>query len=217
MTGSNHTSLSDLSRAVVILSAEGACAITRELLASGVAPADILNQGLIPGMDEIGRRFRLKEYFVPEVLVAARAMSQAMEILQPELVAAGVKPCGRVVIGTVQGDIHDIGKNLVRMMLEGGGFEVVDLGVDIPPERFVEAAREGVDAVCMSALLTTTLRGMRNTVDALEEAGIRDRLIVMAGGAPLTPQEAHRQGADGYAADAALAVAELKRLLSPKS
>ncbi|MGQ9599672.1 MAG: corrinoid protein [Anaerolineae bacterium] len=180
---------------------------TQRALDEGLPPVEVLNRGLIMGMDRVGADFREGILFVPEVLVAARAMHAGMEILRPLLVASDVPTAGKVVIGTVSGDLHDIGKNLVSMMLEGGGFEVVDLGIDVPPERFVEAVRnERPDLVGMSALLTTTMTSMKDTIDALCEAGLRDRVKVIIGGAPVTDAYAKQIGADGYADDAAGAV-----------
>lgn len=180
---------------------------TQQALDEGLPPVEVLNRGLIMGMDRVGADFREGILFVPEVLVAARAMHAGMEILRPLLVASDVPTAGKVVIGTVSGDLHDIGKNLVSMMLEGGGFEVVDLGIDVPPERFVEAVRnERPDLVGMSALLTTTMTSMKDTIDALCEAGLRDRIKVIIGGAPVTDAYAKQIGADGYADDAAGAV-----------
>jgi 5-methyltetrahydrofolate--homocysteine methyltransferase len=187
--------------------------ITNAALAEKMAPGNILNKGLIAGMDVIGVRFRNNEVYIPEVLIAARAMKSAMEILEPELVKAGVKPAGKLLIGTVQGDLHDIGKNLVAMMLKGAGFKVVDLGVDIPVEQFVERAKaERVQLIGMSALLTTTMPSMEKTVKALKEAGVTAK--VMIGGAPVTQSYADRIGAHGYAPDAASAVDLAKSLVA---
>lgn len=170
-------------------------------------PADqILKEGLVPAMTEVGRLFEEGEYFVPEMLVAARAMQGGLEILKPLLVAADVQPAGKVVIGTVRGDLHDIGKNLVAIMLEGAGFAIHDLGTDVAPEKFVQAIREDdAQLVCMSALLTTTMTNMPLTVQAIQQAGLRDRVKIMVGGAPLTDAYAKQIGADGYAQDASAA------------
>jgi 5-methyltetrahydrofolate--homocysteine methyltransferase len=165
-------------------------------------------------MVEVGEMYEKGEVYVPEMLVAAHAMKAGMEILRPELVKAGVEPLGRVALGTVQGDIHDIGKNLVSMMLEGAGFEVEDLGTDVPPERFVEAAQTGVDLLGMSGLLTTTIPAMPVVIHALEEAGVRDQIKIMVGGAPVTEAFQQEIGADGYASDAASAVRVAKALLA---
>ena len=188
--------------------------LTQKALDGGVAPSEILNDGLIKGMSVVGERFKNNEFYVPEVLIAARAMHAGMDILKPALAASGVKPIGRVLLGTVKGDLHDIGKNLVAMMLEGAGFEVVDLGIDVPPEKFVEAAKEGGDVMAMSALLTTTMTAMKTTLDALEEAGVKDKIKTMIGGAPVTQNYADEIGADGYARDAASAADKAKELMS---
>ena len=161
-------------------------------LSNNFSAADILQQGLIAPMEEVGRRFEEGEYFVPEMLVAARAMNAGLEILRPLLADSGVEPYGKVVMGTVKGDLHDIGKNLVSMMLEGGGFEVVDLGTDVPPEKFVAAIQDDVDIVGLSALLTTTMPSMASTIKAIEEAGLRGRVKVIVGGAPVTAEYAQR-------------------------
>lgn len=183
-------------------------------LAAGIPPFDILNRGMIDAMGEVGALFEAQEFFVPEMLVAARAMKQGIEILRPHLTAADVQPIATVVLGTVRGDLHDIGKNLVSMMLQGAGFAVVDLGVDISPERFVEAVRTHQPQLLgMSALLTTTMPQMRNTIAALEEAGLRSNLAVMVGGAPVTDAFAGEIGADIYAADASTAARRAKAWL----
>ncbi|MHC4641827.1 MAG: corrinoid protein [Planctomycetota bacterium] len=187
--------------------------ITKAALEEGTSPESILNDGLIAGMDVIGGRFKKNEVYIPEVLIAARAMKMAMEILEPELAKAGVKPRGKFLVGTVQGDLHDIGKNLVAMMLKGAGFEVIDLGVDIKPEKFVEQARAtGAEVVGMSALLTTTMPSIEKTLKALKEAGVPAK--VMIGGAPVTQGYADKIGADGYSADAASAVDLAKSLVA---
>lgn len=187
---------------------------TKAALAAKVEPGDLVRDCMIPAMDEVGKRFECNEYFVPELLIAARAMKTSLELIAPLLAAAGTEPVGRVVIGTVQGDLHDIGKNLVASMLEGGGFEVVDLGVDVPPERFVEAAKEKDGTiVALSALLTTTMSVMKSVIDALEKAGLRNRTKVMIGGAPITQQYADEIGADGYSDNASAAVAMARKLV----
>jgi len=187
--------------------------ITRAALEEGTSAESVLNDGLIAGMEVIGARFKKNEVYIPEVLIAARAMKMAMEILEPELVKAGVKPRGKLLIGTVQGDLHDIGKNLVAMMLKGAGFEVVDLGVDIGPEKFVEQAKSsGAHLIGMSALLTTTMPSMEKTLKALKEAGVPAK--VMIGGAPVTQGYADKIGADGYSPDAASAVDLAKTLVA---
>ena len=186
--------------------------LTQKALDESVSPGDVLNEGLIKGMAVVGERFKNNEFYVPEVLIAARAMHAGMDILKPALAASGVEPIGRVLLGTVKGDLHDIGKNLVAMMLEGAGFEVVDLGIDVAPEKFVEAVKEGGDVIAMSALLTTTMTAMKTTVDALEEAGVRNDIKVMIGGAPVTQNYADEIGADGYARDAASAADKAREL-----
>jgi 5-methyltetrahydrofolate--homocysteine methyltransferase len=187
--------------------------LTEKALAEGVAPAEILNDGLIKGMSVVGERFKNNEFYVPEVLIAARAMHAGMDILKPALADSGVQPIGRILLGTVKGDLHDIGKNLVAMMMEGAGFEVVDLGIDVAPEKFVAAAKDGGGLIAMSALLTTTMTAMKTTVEALEEAGVRDDVKILIGGAPVTQNYADEIGADGYARDAASAADKAKELL----
>ncbi|MDR1515477.1 MAG: corrinoid protein [Synergistaceae bacterium] len=172
----------------------------------GLPPQKILDEGLLAGMGVIGAKFKANEVFVPEVLVAARAMNKGAEVLKPRLAAEGIKAKGRAVIGTVKGDLHDIGKNLVKMMMEGRGIEMIDLGVDVPASRFVEAAKENdVPIVCCSALLTTTMGEIKGVVDAFKEAGARDRVKIMIGGAPVTQAFCDQIGADSYAPDAASA------------
>ena len=190
-------------------------AVTRETLAEGVAPLELITTYMIPAMDEVGRRFECQDYFVPELLLSGRAMKGALELLRPLLAASGVQPAGRVVIGTVKGDLHDIGKNLVASMLEGGGFEVVDLGADVSPEKFIEAVRErNANIVCLSALLTVTMPSMKTTIQALDQAGLRDKVRIMVGGAPVTSQYAQSIGAAGYSENAAGAVALARNLLA---
>ena len=187
--------------------------LTRRALDEGVSAETVLNDALIVGMGEVGELFEQGEYFVPELLLSARAMQAAMEVLRPLLGASSYEPLGKVVMGTVQGDLHDIGKKLVAMMLEGSGFEVIDLGTDVAPERFVETVEEsGAQVVGLSALLTTTLPAMEATVSALREAG-PVKVKVMIGGAPVTSAFASSIGADGYAADASSAVALARRLV----
>jgi 5-methyltetrahydrofolate--homocysteine methyltransferase len=185
-----------------------------EALKSGLSPDLILKDGLVAAMSEVGRLFEIGEYYIPEMLIAARAMQAGLKLLKPYLVDAGVKAVGRVVIGTVAGDLHDIGKNLVGMMLEGAGFEVLDLGTDIKPEAFTNAVREyKPDIVAMSALLTTTMPNMEATIRALEEAGLRKQVKVIIGGAPLTEEYAYKIGADGFGNDASLAVKVARSLI----
>ncbi len=181
--------------------------LAQEAVNEGVGPESIVNEGLIAGMSEVGRRFKANEFYVPEVLIAARAMHAGMDIVNPLLAESGIEPRGRVLIGTVQGDLHDIGKNLVAMMLEGGGYEIIDMEVDVTPDQFVAAVNEhSPNVVAMSALLTTTMPSMKDTIDALAAAGVREQVKVMIGGAPITQDYADEIGADGYAADAASAV-----------
>jgi len=188
--------------------------LTEKALAEGIEPGRIINEGLIPGMNEVGRLFKAGEFFIPEVLVAARAMHAGLDIVKPLLSSYESEPVGMAVVGTVKGDLHDIGKNLVAMMLEGAGFQVIDLGVDVPPAKFVEAVKERrPHLVGMSALLTTTMPSMKATIEALQEAGLRDKVKVMVGGAPLTQRYADEIGADGYAPDASSAVDKARELL----
>ena len=179
-------------------------ALVQQALDENVDPKEILNEGLLAGMMIIGEKFKNNEVFVPEVLVAARALNAGLTILEPKLIEVGNEPVGKVVIGTVKGDLHDIGKNLVAMMLKGAGFEVKDVGVDVAPEAFIDAAEEmGADVVCMSALLTTTMPNMEATLDLMKEKGVRDKYIVMVGGAPVNDKFAEEIGADYYTPDAA--------------
>lgn len=205
--------LKALADAVIRGDQKKAVEITKAALEEGAAPKSVLDKGLIAGMDVVGARFKKNEIYIPEVLIAARAMKMAMEILEPELVKAGVEPVGRLLIGTVQGDLHDIGKNLVAMMLKGAGFEVIDLGVDVGPEKFVEQVKTSkAQLIGMSALLTTTMPGMEKTIKALKKAGASTK--VMIGGAPVTQDYADKIGADGYAPDAASAVDMAKSLVA---
>ncbi|HOB91698.1 MAG: corrinoid protein [Bacillota bacterium] len=188
--------------------------LAESAVAEGVSAVDILNQGLIPGMAVIGERFKKNEVYVPEVLIAARAMKTGLAVVKPLLAESNVEPIGKVVIGTVKGDLHDIGKNLVAMMLEGAGFEVIDAGVDVPPEKFSSLAKEtNAKLIGLSALLTTTMPAMKDTLDRLEADGLRDEVKVMIGGAPVTQKYADEIGADGYAPDASSAVDLAKDLL----
>ncbi len=187
--------------------------LVREAIKHEIAVNRILTQGLIPGMDVVGEKFQVGEYFIPDMLRAARAMQGALEILRPLLAETGVKPAGRVVIGTVKGDHHDIGKNLVRMMLEGKGFEVLDLGMDISPEKFVAAVDDTVDIVGLSCLLSTTAPFIRDTVGALDKAGLRDRIKVLVGGGVVTQKMADDFGADAYGQDAAWGAARALELM----
>ena len=198
--------LSEISSNLQAGKAKAVQELVAQALTEGVPVKDILEQGLLQGMGVIGEKFKNNEVFVPEVLIAARAMNRGMELLKPHFADSGVESRGRVCIGTVQGDLHDIGKNLVKMMLEGKGFEVVDLGTDVPPEAFIQAAKEqDCRIICLSALLTTTMASMEKVVQAAEAAGIRDRVKIMVGGAPVTDDFRAQIKADAYAADAASA------------
>jgi 5-methyltetrahydrofolate--homocysteine methyltransferase len=191
-----------------------AVAATREALAASVPPMDLVNSYMVPAMDEVGGRFEREEYFVPELLLAARAMKAALDLIRPLLAAAGAQPVGKVVIGTVKGDLHDIGKNLVGSMLEGSGFEVFDLGADVPPERIVAAIREkNPDIIALSALLTVTMNSMKAVIEAVQSAGLRDRVRIIVGGAPVSQQFAERIGADGYSESAMGAVTLARNIM----
>jgi len=204
--------LKALSEAIIRGDQKTAVEITKTAINENMSPEKILTEGLIAGMNVIGARFKKNEVYIPEVLIAARAMKMAMEILEPKLVAAGVKPVGKAMIGTVQGDLHDIGKNLVAMMLKGAGFEVIDMGVDVSPEKYVEQAKAtGAQIIGMSALLTTTMPAIEKSIKALKDAGVKAK--VMIGGAPVTQAYADKIGADGYSADAASAVDLAKSLI----
>jgi 5-methyltetrahydrofolate--homocysteine methyltransferase len=182
-------------------------------LDSGVSPEKILNKGLIAAMGEVGQRFENGDFFVPEMLIAARAMQAGLNLLKPHLADTGVQSVGTVAIGTVKGDLHDIGKNLVAMMLEGAGFEVMDLGTDVGPAEFAEAVRNGANVVAMSALLTTTMGNMARVIEAIEDINMRDKVKVIVGGAPVTADYAEQIGADGFATDASSAVRKVRELL----
>jgi 5-methyltetrahydrofolate--homocysteine methyltransferase len=188
--------------------------LTKEALDGGAAPADILDQGLLAGMDVVGQRFKAEEMFIPEVLRCAKCMHGAMEILRPLLAETGAESIGTLIIGTVKGDLHDIGKNLVGMMFEGAGFNVVDIGIDKEPQVFVDAIKEhNAKLIGMSALLTTTMPKMGETIKAIKEAGVRDQVKILVGGAPITAAFAEEIGADGYASNAASAVDKGKELM----
>ena len=207
--------LEKLHEAVIEGDWKAAAAAPEAALGAGVAPLRVVTGCLVPAMDEVGRRFECEEYFVPEMLLSARAMKASMAIVRPLLVATGAQPIGRVVIGTVKGDLHDIGKNLVASMLEGGGFEVIDLGADVAPERFIEAAAsKNANLVALSALLTVTMTSMKTTIDAFQTAGLRDKVKIMVGGAPVTQQYADSIGADGYGESAGAAVALARKLVA---
>jgi 5-methyltetrahydrofolate--homocysteine methyltransferase len=210
--------LDDLRLSVIDGDMPGTQALVPHALAEGISPERILKEGLIAAMSEVGARFERGEFYVPEMLISARAMKSGLALLRPHLVAANVRAVGKVVIGTVQGDLHDIGKNLVGMMLEGAGFEVIDLGADVAAEKYVAAAREHQpELIACSALLTTTMPHMQNIIQQLKEAGLRQQVKVMIGGAPVTEDYASQIGADGYAPDAAAAASLAKALLRAQS
>ncbi len=205
--------VAELYDAIVTGNAKKAEEVTKAALEAKAEPTELVKKYMIPAMDEVGRRFECNEYFVPELLIAARAMKASLELIAPHLSAAGSEPIGRVVIGSVQGDLHDIGKNLVASMLEGGGFQVIDLGVDVSPEQFVKAASENEGAIiALSSLLTTTMSMMKTVIDGLEAAGIRGKTKVMIGGAPVSQQFADEIGADGYSDNASSAVTLARKL-----
>ena len=208
--------LKQLYEAVVSGDAKTTQALTQQALAEGVDPLKLVNEYMVPAMDEVGRRFEANEYFVPELLISARAMKAALELIRPLLTARGDQPLGRVAIGTVKGDLHDIGKNLVGSLLEGGGFEVIDLGVNVSPEKFIATVNEKkANIIAMSALLTTTMPSMKTTIDALKQAGVREKVKVLIGGAPITQKYADEIGADGYSENAVGAVALAKKAVAP--
>ncbi len=207
--------LEKLKEAIIDGDAKGAKAIVEKAITDGADPQELVTKRLIPAMDEVGRRFECGEYFVPEMLISARAMKGCLEYLKPLLAKNGSKPVAKVAIGTVKGDLHDIGKNLVAAMLEGGGFEVIDLGVDVSPEKFIAAVNEkGAQIVCLSALLTTTMPSMKDTIEGLKAAGVRTKAKVMIGGAPVTQAYADEIGADGYSDNASAAVNLARRLVA---
>ena len=208
--------LKELAEAIILGQAQKAEELTHKALEEeGLEPGVVLNQGLIAGMNVVGEKFKNNEYYVPEVLIAARAMKAGLKVLRPRLAETGVKPVAKLVIGTVKGDLHDIGKNLVSMMMEGAGFEVIDLGVDAGPDKFVQAVEnDAPHLIGMSALLTTTMLNMKSVIEELEKKGVRERVKVIIGGAPVTESYAQEIGADGYAPDAATAVEVAKALLN---
>jgi 5-methyltetrahydrofolate--homocysteine methyltransferase len=209
------TDLKQLHDAVVNGDAKATHNLTQQALAEGIDPLKLVNEHMVPAMNEVGRRFECNEYFVPELLISARAMKAALELIRPLLTARGDKPVGRVAVGTVKGDLHDIGKNLVSSLLEGGGFEVIELGVNVAPERFIAAVKEQqANIIAMSALLTTTMPAMKTTIDALKQAGVRSQVKVLIGGAPITQRYAQEIGADGYAENAVGAVALAKKAVA---
>ncbi len=206
--------LNQLSQSVIEGNAGEVERLTKEFLSGGIEPKDVLNSGLISAMNVVGRKFKDGEYFLPEVLLSARAMKVGMEILKPELSRTGVEPVGKVVIGTVKGDLHDIGKNIVASMLEGAGFQVIDLGVDVSADKFINAVRENsANILGMSALLTTTMVSMKDVIQSLQENNLRDSVEVIVGGAPLSEKYAKDIGADGYAPDATSAATLCKEIV----
>lgn len=206
--------LEQLATAIIEGDMDSTPELVKKALAEGFSPSQVLNDGMVVGMNEVGARFKAGEMFVPEVLMSAEAMQAGLEILRPLLAETGAKMLGTIIMATVQGDLHDIGKNLVGMMCEGAGFKVIDLGFDVSPERIVQAVKEyKPDIVGLSALLTTTMRAMAHTIKALEEAGLRDKVKVMVGGAPLDSEFAAKIGADGYGSNAPAGVELAKRLI----
>lgn len=207
--------LKALTEAVISGDAKRAREVTEQALASGMDPLELVNDHMVPAMSEVGRRYECNEYFVPELLISARAMKASLELIRPLLTASGRQPMARVAIGTVKGDLHDIGKNLVAAMLEGGGFEVLDLGVNVSPDQFVAAVREkNAQIVAMSALLTTTMPSMKTTIEALQSAGLRKQVKVIVGGAPITQRYADEIGADGFSENAPGAVTLARQCLA---
>jgi 5-methyltetrahydrofolate--homocysteine methyltransferase len=205
--------MSDLYDAILNGNTPAAAEAARQALKGGAAALELVQHHMVPAMDEVGRRFECEDYFVPELLLAARAMKAALALIRPQLASSGAEPAGRVVIGTVKGDLHDIGKNIVASMLEGGGFEITDLGADVAPEKFVDAVRASrANLVCLSALLTVTMSSMKTTIEALTAAGLRGQAKIMVGGAPVTQRYAEEIGADGYGENAAVAVAMARKL-----
>ena len=209
--------LKDLYDKTLVGNAPAVLELTEAGLALGMGPEELLFEALIPSLEEVGARFERGDFFVPEMLIAGRAMAGALERLRPLLAESGIESIGKIVMGTVKGDVHDIGKNLVNIMLEGAGFEVIDLGVQVAPERFVQAIEEHQpDIVGFSAFLTTTMPMFKANINALEKTGLRDKVIVMVGGAPVTQEYADAVGADGYASDASAAVSRAKTLLKAR-
>lgn len=192
----------------------GVAKLTVQALESGISVREIMDSGLMAGMEIIGTKFKANEIFIPEVLIAAKAMHSGIAVLEPHFLKNGIKPIGKVLIGTVKGDLHDIGKNIVSMLLRGACFEIDDLGIDVSPQKFIDAARsKDVDIIAMSSLLTTSMNAMRDTINGLQAAGLRDKVKIIVGGAPITQEFANSIGADGYARDAASAVDKAKELL----
>jgi len=210
----NDDILKEIKQALMKGDRDGTVRLTKQALEEGLDVKTILNDGLISGMEIIGNKFKCNEIFIPEVLISAKAMHAGMALLEPHFVKCGIRPIGKVVIGTVKGDLHDIGKNIVSMMLKGSCFNVADFGIDVPPMKFVDAVKSGdVDILAMSSLLTTSMYAMRDTIKALKDSGIRDKVKIIVGGAPITQDFADSIGADCYAKDAATAVDKAKELL----
>ena len=206
--------LKDIAESIIAGKAPRVKELVQQAVNDGVPSGKILNEGLIAGRDVVGTKFRANEFYIPEVLVAAKAMKTGMEILKPLLSQTGVKPVARFAIGTVKGDLHDIGKNLVSMMMEGAGFEVIDIGIDVSPERFIEIIKEKQPQIIgMSALLTTTMPAMKSAIETISKSGVREKVKILVGGAPITQEFSQSIGADGYAGDAASAVAKAKELI----
>lgn len=206
--------LSDIGKALAKGDRSGVAKLTQEALDKGFDVKTVLEDGLIASMNAIGEKFKANEIFIPEVLIAAKAMHAGIAVLEPHFAACGIKPAGKVVIGTVKGDLHDIGKNIVSMMLKGACFEVMDLGIDVPPGKFVEIVQaKGADIIAMSSLLTTSMGAMKDTIKLLKDSGVRDKVKIIVGGAPVTQGFADSIGADGYAKDAATAVDKAKELI----
>jgi len=206
--------LKDIREALMRGDRDAVAKLVKAALDQGIEVRDVMDNSLIAAMDVIGKKFKNNEVFIPEVLISAKAMHAGMAILEPHFAACGIKPLGKVVIGTVKGDLHDIGKNIVSMMFKGACFEIEDLGIDVAPQKFVDTAKaKGADIVAMSSLLTTSMNSMKDTIKALTAAGLRERVKVMVGGAPITQEFADAIGADGYAKDAATAVDKAKELL----
>jgi 5-methyltetrahydrofolate--homocysteine methyltransferase len=206
-------SVSEVTRLIFAGDMRGVTAFVNDALSRGVSPKEILDEGLITAMNEVGEKFKNNEIYIPEVLIAAQAMQAGMDVLQPLLSSSGVKPIAKVAIGTVKGDLHDIGKNIVSMMLKGAGFEIVDFGIDVAPEKFVTAAKDGAEVIAMSSLITTSMPSMKLTIEALCKEGLEGKVKTIIGGAPVTQRFADEIGADGYADDAASAVDRVKELV----
>ncbi len=205
--------LNGIKEGIIIGDAKKTEEMVDKAIKENIGVEKIMNEGLIAGMMVVGEKFKNNEYYVPEVLIAARAMHKGMALIEPLIVQSGIKPIAKLAIGTVKGDLHDIGKNLVVMMWKGAGFEVEDLGIDVPPEKFIEAVNNGAQVVGMSALLTTTMVSMKEAIEKIKEAGVRDKVKIIIGGAPVTQEYANEIGADGYAPDAASGVDKVKQLL----